>query len=352
MKRIITIFLCLSLILAGCVGRVKEAAVTEPSPVYTEKEAESVTEAVTETETETEAETESETEETVKPKTAEEWLDYGMDWSSFSEEVYEDMYGESYVYDIESEFEKESLDAERDHSKDLDPVIPDSPSYGKDEVIPVSDKNRTRTVMQKFMFKYIYRVPNYEIKEGYVIGNMELEDGRDYGSLGISTRETIRGLKIDTHYGLDDIGMVIKIYRNIFGINMYEFEDPAGYAAESDEVSIEELKVGDIGIYTTNEGEENHIGICAGKYKGIPVFAHIDGEHIGRYQCGVFRLSYLKSVSDEKIDESPAVEFNYFFRPDADWYEEGSREDEDIISEESMEMLHQRFEEINSTRVD
>lgn len=165
---------------------------------------------------------------------------------------------------------------------------------------------------RKYMLKLVFD------HNGYI----PFADGqRYYGKGYFKSPDGIDNLRNSSPVGMDSLGYVIWVYRNTFGYCDPLFNNPIEYYQKSQKVTVSELQVGDVGMYTNDEGEKNHFGIFVGYEQGIPVFSHCSNLVAPKYPCGNDRLSFLQSSTNSYYLGNAPVELNYFFRPDMPWEE-------------------------------
>ena len=171
--------------------------------------------------------------------------------------------------------------------------------------IPMEASGKTKEGMVAFILDYMGYIPFADGGRFYGTGYFKSPDGVDN--------------RIQSPAGMDSLGYVIWVYRNVFGSCSEKLENPVANLQEWQQVSVENLQIGDIGMYTDKAGERNHFGIFVGYDHGIPVFSHCSGLMALKYPCGNDRLSFLKSMTSLYYMGNAPVEFNFFFRLDVPW---------------------------------
>lgn len=145
-------------------------------------------------------------------------------------------------------------------------------------------------------------------------------DGGRYGRTGypvIADGVDNRHHPKEERPGMDSLGYIMWIYRNLFGQYDERLDDPISMYQET-AVDLSELRVGDIGMISL-EAAGNHYGICIGFQDGLAVFSHSDSAPHALYPGGVNRLTFLASQTDQYLEGQAPENFQYFFRPDAAW---------------------------------
>lgn len=145
-------------------------------------------------------------------------------------------------------------------------------------------------------------------------------NGGRYGRTGYPVTED----GVDNRYhpegsaaGMDSLGYIMWLYRNLFGSYDPRLEDPAAMHTEAS-VDLSDLKIGDVGMISL-EKEGNHYGICIGFLNDLAVFSHCDSAPHALYPGGVNRLTYLSLQTDQYLEGQAPENFQYFIRPDAEW---------------------------------
>lgn len=121
----------------------------------------------------------------------------------------------------------------------------------------------------------------------------------------------------DSKMGMDSLGYIMWLYRNLFGTYDGQLEDPTSMYTDCS-VSIDELRIGDVGMITLDR-DGNHFGICVGFIEDKAVFSHCDSAPHQLYPGGVNRLTFLASQTDEYLEGQAPTDFLYFVRPMAEW---------------------------------
>lgn len=119
--------------------------------------------------------------------------------------------------------------------------------------------------------------------------------------------------------GLDSLGFVDWAYRKVIGTSLESIEKPALLYENSKKITEDKLQIGDIGMTSLNDGEDDHYGIYVGTINSMPVFAHCSSNPTKYMEKGCLQFSYLKSFNDESLNNVSSVSFTYFFRPEVDW---------------------------------
>lgn len=124
--------------------------------------------------------------------------------------------------------------------------------------------------------------------------------------------------KTTTSFGMGYLGYIQWLYLNTFGYVPECLWEQRTMLLEQ-EVSVEELQLGDIGIYVDTEKNSYRFGVCLGIRDGKHVFTFQSPEgNIGLY-TGCNRIAYLASETDEYFCKTKPVEFTRFVRPTATW---------------------------------
>lgn len=186
-----------------------------------------------------------------------------------------------------------------------DPGIEDEGELTILSEITVEVSGQSSEDMLAFVYQYLGYIPFADGGRFYGTGYFKAPDGVDN--------------RIQEPVGMDSLGYVIWLYRNVFGICSEDFENPIILYGNSQKVKIEDLKVGDIGMYTDQLGVPNHFGVFVGYDHGIPVFAHCAGIAVPKYPCGNDRLSFLRAAVEDYYMGNAPVELNFFFRPEVPW---------------------------------
>lgn len=174
------------------------------------------------------------------------------------------------------------------------------------------------------MASYVWEVDPMS-KEGFASFLLEYDKliaykdgGRRYDLSMPTYKAVLSSMGTNEYEGLDSLGFVDWAYRIVTGTSLKNIETPITLYEQSAKVNLDDLQIGDIGMYSKEESG-NHFGIFVGKIDGIPVFAHCANIPIRNMQKGCLQFSYLSSVKDKALNDSPAVSFSYFFRPDVEW---------------------------------
>lgn len=149
-----------------------------------------------------------------------------------------------------------------------------------------------------------------------------LQGGRSYSEGFVNPAEFFDRVPCDTRemgMGLDDVGFIIWIYRQVFGFTPAGLSEPAKLYQISEKVEVEELCVGDICMKNSADSEENQFGVVAGFVEGKPVIADCTALPTDSFLNGGVSLRFLKSVTEEAYHGNEPADYNYFFRLDLDW---------------------------------
>lgn len=157
---------------------------------------------------------------------------------------------------------------------------------------------------------------SYDLKIPYAEGGRYSRDGYPVIAAGLDNRFMDK----DNQMGLDSLGYLLWIFKNTTGEDQTDLERPYELVRESG-VSIDDLQVGDIGMYST-EASGNHYGVCVGFLDGLAVFSHCDSKPTKAYPGGVNHLSFLAGQTNRCLDGFSPEPFAYFVRPGIDWKEE------------------------------
>jgi len=177
--------------------------------------------------------------------------------------------------------------------------------------IPVEVSAATKKEMVSFILSYLGYIPFADQGRFYGTGYFKSPDGVDN--------------RIQTPVGVDSLGYVIWVYRNVFASSSPAFNEPEGWPQQWQQITVTELEIGDIGVYQDPSSTQNHYGVFVGHSNGFPVFAHCSGVAAPKYPCGNDRLAFLKSVTQQYYMGNAPVDFHYFFRPMVDWEMEEDR---------------------------
>lgn len=172
-------------------------------------------------------------------------------------------------------------------------------------IIPVEVTAATKTEMVSFILNYLGYIPFADKGRFYGTGYFKSPDGVDNRN-----QEPV---------GVDSLGYVIWVYRNIFGTCPVEFEEPEKWPVIWSPVTTQELEIGDIGVHQDTSNNQNHFGLFVGYSSGFPVFVHCSGLAAPGYPGGNDRLSFLKSATTSFYMGNAPVDFHYFYRPDVEW---------------------------------
>lgn len=171
-----------------------------------------------------------------------------------------------------------------------------------DPIQPLFEE-KTRWNLFQLAYSYNGKIP-------YCVGGRFWQQGYPVIDGGIDNRNLPEGVSM----GMDSLGYVIWLYRNMFGICDEEMEAPVALLYEKYKINKEQLEVGDIGMATLNS-DENHYGVCIGYDHGIPVFTHCDSSPSELYPGGTTRFSYLSASAKRYYMGNRPVDLQYFFRP-------------------------------------
>lgn len=124
--------------------------------------------------------------------------------------------------------------------------------------------------------------------------------------------------KARTSFGMGYQGYIQWLYLNSFGYVPECLWEQRKMIQEPD-VSLDELQLGDIGIYMDTEKNSYRFGVCLGMKDGKHVFTFQSPEgNLGLY-TGCNRIAYLASETDEYFCKTKPVEFTRFVRPTVTW---------------------------------
>lgn len=146
------------------------------------------------------------------------------------------------------------------------------------------------------------------------------ENMREYGKMdtypdGFDNRQLVYAVGFG--YGVDSIGYLIWLTRNVFGETVADFEDMISLYSESEKVDISELEIGDIGMIYDDTTVNNVYGIVAGHTEdGYVIMSLCDNTYSKLFPLGSNRLCYIKSENNNFFGASAPVDFRFFFRPD------------------------------------
>ena len=149
-----------------------------------------------------------------------------------------------------------------------------------------------------------------------------LKGGRSYLEGFVNPAEFFDGIPCDTRelgMGLDDVGFLIWIYRQVFGFTPAGLSEPAKLYSSSKKVEVEELIVGDICMKNSADATENQFGVVAGFVEGKPVIADCTALPTHSFLNGGVSLRFLKSVTEEAYHGNEPADYNYFFRLELEW---------------------------------
>lgn len=149
-----------------------------------------------------------------------------------------------------------------------------------------------------------------------------IEGGRSYSEGFVNPAEFYDRVPCDTRetgMGLDDVGFVIWIYRQVFGFTPAGLSEPRKLYETSKKVTADELIIGDICMKNSADTAENQFGVVAGFVNGKPVIADCTKLPTDSFLNGGLSLRFLKSVTGEAYNGNEPAEYNYFFRLDLDW---------------------------------
>lgn len=183
-----------------------------------------------------------------------------------------------------------------------------------DEILEVDTVNPEHS-LNRLCMEYNDLIPYAEGGRYYGLGYRKYHAGHD------NTYDVLYG--DGKGAGLDDVGYIIWMYRNIFGRTPCDMEDLYALAGQSEEVQAGDLQVGDICMM--EQGGVYHFGMIgfAGTDNHVLV-THCDNTYSERFPCGAVRLSYIKSLKNEYYEASAPADFTYFFRIIDDWSDVGA----------------------------
>lgn len=119
----------------------------------------------------------------------------------------------------------------------------------------------------------------------------------------------------DLAHGMSSKTYIKWIFRNTFSQVSDDFLDLVSFYNKSEKISLKDIKVGDIGLYSNKYDVVNHFGVCVGFYENEPIFSHISSSPTKKFPAGTNKLSFLVSSNKGYLGDSSPVDLKYFFRP-------------------------------------
>lgn len=123
-----------------------------------------------------------------------------------------------------------------------------------------------------------------------------------------------------TTFGMGYVGYIQWLYLNSFGYVPESVCDLTSTCFSHEyEVTVDELRTGDIGVYCDPETGAYIYGICIGEKNGMHVFSFESPRGNLKLFTGCNRMAYLASETDEYLCGNAPITFTDFFRPEAVW---------------------------------
>lgn len=141
-------------------------------------------------------------------------------------------------------------------------------------------------------------------------GGRSYETGFDLQTDGFDNSDYPEG----NGYGVDGPGYIIWLFRNALGYTPEDLKGEFSVKSFKQEISMDNLKTGDICI-TGNVGDNDiQMGVVAGFNKEYAVVSTCSNEATEKFPYGCNHLCYIRSQTDDILGNFDSVDFKRFYR--------------------------------------
>lgn len=141
-------------------------------------------------------------------------------------------------------------------------------------------------------------------------GGRSYETGFDLQTDGFDNSDYPEG----NGYGVDGPGYIIWLFRNALGYTPEDLKGEFSVKSFKQEISMDNLKTGDICI-TGNAGDNDiQMGVVAGFNKEYAVVSTCSNEAMEKFPYGCNHLCYIRSQTDDILGNFDSVDFKRFYR--------------------------------------
>jgi len=156
-----------------------------------------------------------------------------------------------------------------------------------------------------------------DTKETYDAGYYIYKNGRYYNPETNEYRD-------EEPEGMTDQGYVKWLFRNTFGNTPEGFESLTELYKNGEQISSEELEIGDIGMTYEDDRPDNRYGVFIGYSDSLPIFTYLSPIGDDTMPAGRNYIAVLKSAGETVIDGAYPIDLNYFVHPSVKWLKEMS----------------------------